>query len=48
MICMLLGNKDYFIVIVIVIVRSQMEWTILDCGRTFPLHGEVIENSQQP
>ena len=24
---------------------SQMEWTILDCGRVFPLHGEVMENS---
>ena len=24
---------------------SQMEWTILDCGTAFPLHGEVMENS---
>ena len=24
---------------------SQTEWTILDYGRAFPLHGEVMENS---
>ena len=24
---------------------SQMEWTILDYGRVFPLHGEVMKNS---
>ena len=24
---------------------SQMEWTILDCGGAFPLHGEVMESS---
>ena len=25
--------------------KSQMEWPILDCGKAFPLHGEVMENS---
>ena len=24
---------------------GQMEWTILDCGRAFPLHVEIMENS---
>ena len=25
--------------------ESQLEWIILDCGRAFPLHGEVMQNS---
>ena len=26
-------------------VGGEMEWTFLDCGRAFPLHEEVLENS---